>query len=151
MPSSPDPCTPVELGEHVIGAIDRFLEQRRAGSDKNRTDLKQRLLRMVQRVEPTFAFEALLWILETQTRYQHQLVAGELLQLAAMDCPLELNELLPRVLPRFNASANTVAFYIRDRFGKESVLAALQELESRHGGPVPAGSIMTMRYWMGAP
>jgi hypothetical protein len=142
--------SPCELGQAIVACIDRFLNQHPAGNNKNWIDLKARLLRWVKQVEPAFAFDGLLWILENHDRYQYQLVAGELLQLASLASSLSLDELFRRVLPTFEKSASSVPAYIRNVFGKVTVLRTLDELEKATADPRLIGKIQTMRYWMGA-
>jgi len=152
MPSDlPHVESPSELGQAVVACVDRFLNQHPLGNNKNWNDLKARLLRWVQGIEAALAFDGLLWILENYDRYQYQLVAGELMQRASLPNSLPLDELLRRLLPRFEESARTIPGYIRTVFGKEAVLFTLDGLEKVTADPRLVGKIKTMRYWMGVP
>jgi hypothetical protein len=147
----PLPTTAPELTQHLVAEVDLFFKQHPMGNDKNWNDLTARLLRWVQRMDTRLAFDGLLWVLEHQTRYQYQLLVGELLQRASVDCTIPLEELLGRVLPNFEESAHSVPLYLRRAFGKDGVLTTLQRIEDGGLGPALLGKVKTMRYWMDAP
>ena len=140
--------TAPEIGQHVLDCIDQFLEKHPAGNQKNWDDLKGRLLRWVQTLNPELAFSGLLWILETQTRYQYQLVAGELLDRASLKSSLPLTDLLGKIVPQFEESAHTVPTFLSKSFGRDSVVECLREMRRRPSSARTAGKIDTLLYWL---
>jgi hypothetical protein len=135
-----------EIGQHIVGCVDRFLDDP-AANTKEWEDLKTRLLNWVQRLDPDVAFAGLLWILENQSRYQHQLVAGELLDRASLHSPIPLPELLHRIAPQFNLSAETVPQFLSHEFGRDAVVKGLREM--REQSSVEHAGVRTMLYWLG--
>jgi hypothetical protein len=142
------PATPADVGRHICSSVDQFLGQHPHGNRKNWDDLRDRLLHWAQRLEPQTAFLGLVWVLENERRYQHQLMAAEILRRASLPCALTIGELLPRVLPRFEESAGAVPKYLADAFGKAEVLACLQTMAAGTGDPTLLGKIDTMRWWL---
>ena len=70
-------------------------------------------------MESEVAFDGLFQVLATETRYQYQWLAGDLLLRASIPCPLTLADFVMRVAPHFNSSANTVPKYLGVVFGEE--------------------------------
>lgn len=145
-PDWPTSGSPEELGKHIADCIEAFLGTN--PNTKNWNDLKDKLYQWISLIEPSLAFAALLWILETHTRYQYQLVAGELLDRASLPCKLTLPELMARVLPKFNASAKTVPQYLRRQFGRDALISCLEKLRETAEDPLLRGKITTMQYWL---
>jgi hypothetical protein len=145
----PTTGTAREIGRHILDCINRFLEQHPAGNERNWNDLKDRILRWGQELNPDVAFAGLLWILETQTRYQYQLVAGELLDRASLKSPLPLHDLLVRIIPHFEESAKTIPKYLSNSFGRDAVIESLQEMRCRPSTAAIESKVRTMLYWLG--
>ena len=150
-PDWPTSGTPEQLGQQIVDCIEAFLDRHSDRNARNSNDLKDKLLKWIRRVEPSLAFAALLWILETHTRYQYQLVAGELLDRASLPCPLTLAQLMARVLPKFEESAKTVPQFLRRQFGRDAVILCLERLRETADDPLLLGKIATMRWYMGRP
>src|SRR5262249_38103501 len=143
----PMPLTAVAVGQHIVDRINQFLEQPPAGMNtKNWLALKDRIFLSLQSLDANVVFFGLLWILETQTRYQYQLVAGELLCRTSLKSPLPLLDLLERIVPGFELSASTVPEYLAGTFGREAVMECLNKMQSI--SPENEAKIETIRYWL---
>jgi hypothetical protein len=140
--------TAPEIGQHVLDCIDQFLEKHSHKNRKNWEDLKDRLLRWVQSLDPDLAFSGLLWILETQTSYQYQLVTGELLDRASLKSSVPLPDLLEKIVPKFEESAHTVPKFLSKSFGRDPVVECLREMRRRTSSARTAGKIDTLLYWL---
>jgi hypothetical protein len=144
----PTTGSPAEIGGHVVSCVGSFLDCFPNGNAKNWDDLKNKLFRWVQHLDPDVVFAGLLWILENQSRYQYQLVAGELLDRASLKGDLSLSDLLGRILPNFEESANTVPKYLCNAFGHKAVGETLEKIALRPASKPIANKIKTMRWWI---
>jgi hypothetical protein len=144
----PKTGSPAEIGGHVVFCVGSFLDRFPNGNPKNWDELKEKLFRWVQHLDPNVAFAGLLWILENERRYQYQLVAGELLDRASLKGDVPLPELLGRILPHFEESANTVPKFLCGTFGQKAVGETLDEMAMRPASKQIADKIKTMQWWI---
>ncbi len=145
----PSTGTPQDIGQHIVHCVDQFLNRFPSGNAKNWDDLQNRLLRWVQNLDQDVAFSGLVWILENQTRYQYQLLAGELLNQAALKSPMPLPELLGRIVPTFELSAKTVPRFLSNLFGRDAVVECLREMRQRSSTQEDTTKVETMLFWLG--
>jgi hypothetical protein len=140
------PAEANEVARRILEAVDEFLNRRPLGNDKGWEELKSQLLAWVEAHDSNVAFSGLLWILETQSRYQYQLVAGEILDRASLAGNVALPDLLRRILPQFNASARTVPRWLCNTYGRSAVSQTLKEISSRSQPEELAGKVRSMLY-----
>jgi hypothetical protein len=145
----PTTGTAPEIGRHVLFCVNRFLEQHPSGNSKNWNDLKNSLFRWVQKLDPELGFSGLVWILKSQTRYQYQLVAGELLDRACLKGTVPLPELLEQIVPQFEESASTVPIYLANSFGKDTVVECLETFAQNSSSPQTRSKVKVLLYWLG--
>lgn len=142
--------SPEDVAHHVCKSFDAFVE-RAANREvpSNWDGLRDELCKWVFDVDTEVAFDGLLHILETRTRYQYQWLAGDLLLRATVPCRIGLDEFIARVLPGFNASAETVPKYLAKSFTEHRVLDTLRLLRSREIDAGRRARLDAMRYWLG--
>lgn len=115
------------------------------GWDGLRTDM----LSWVSSIQADVAFDGMLHVLESQSRYQYQLLAGEVLHRASIPCLLPLHDFIKRVAPQLDTSAKTVSEYLCSEFGSDEVLKKLRELRFEANDARFIAGIDSMRYHLG--
>ncbi len=142
--------TPGEVHRHVCAAFDEFERRRIEGVGPTHWGpLRADLVDWVRRVSPAIAFAGLVELLESESRYAYQDIAGEMLDKADIACQLSLEAFMRRVLPRWDLSAGTVARYVARVFGREQVLALMRELKESGVTWVGPGTLDGVRYHLG--
>lgn len=142
--------TPGEVHRHVCRSYDEFERRRFEGrGPTNSEPLRAELVSWVRGIEPAVAFAGLLEVLEAESRYVYQDIAGELLDAGGVPCPLTLAEFLRRVLPRWDLSAGTVPRYAARVFGHAAVLAHVLDLRAAGVDWTARGALDGMRYHLG--
>ncbi len=139
--------TAAEVGEHVCRSFERFSAD--GPSPLRWEDLRGCLLAWVAGLPPDEAFDGLMWILQHRGRYQEQWLAGDLLCRASLSCPLGPADFLERVTPNLDASADTVAQYAVQAFGRDAVLATLSNLLTSSSDAKRVATVNNLRYWLG--
>jgi hypothetical protein len=90
---------PEDVAHHVCKSFDDFAARATKREAPNNWDgLRDELCKWVFSVETDVAFDGLLHILETRTRYQCQWLAGDLLPRASVPCRIDLDEFIARAL-----------------------------------------------------
>jgi hypothetical protein len=139
--------TPGEVHRHVCAAFDEFERRAYAGAGPTSWNaLRANLVNWVRGIEPAAAFAGLLELLESETRYQYQDLAGELLDEGGIPCPLPLADFLRRVLPRWDLSAGTVPRYAARAFGREAVLGHVRDLQAAGASWPARGALSGLLY-----
>lgn len=142
--------SPFDVAHHLCTTFDDFAERAiRPDGPNNWNGLRDDLFAWISNLDTGVAFDGLFHVLETQTRYQYQWLAGDLLQRASIPCPLTLDDFITRVAPRFNASADTVPKYLGATFGKNAVLTRLRDLRSTENDSHWVSALDSMRYGLG--
>ena len=141
--------SPEEVGQTVCREFDAFI-----GSDPSNerwNELCQRLAAWFATVDESLAFAGMLWVIENSARYQHQELAGQLLEGGHVPLQIPLAQFIRRVAPRLNASAASVPRYVRDQVGPD---AALREVKAQLLAAVDENAksgLRTFSYWLGVP
>jgi hypothetical protein len=139
-----------EVHRHVCAAFDEFERRRFEGIGPNNWEqLRADLIAWVRDVDPATAFAGLLELLESESRYAYQNIAGELLDKGAIPCCLPLADFLRRVLPLWDLSAGTVPRYVARVFGREVVLRHVRELQALGVSWPARGALVGVRYHLG--
>jgi hypothetical protein len=141
---------PEDVAHHVCKSFDDFAARAtKREAPTTRDGLRDELCKWVFSVETDVAFDGLLHILETRTRYQYQWLAGDLLLRASVPCRIDLDEFIARVLPGFDASAETVPKYLAKSFSERRVLDSLRLFRSREADAGRRAGLDAMCYWLG--
>jgi hypothetical protein len=115
---------PKDVSVLIQKEIDSFLADEKANT-AGWNLLRERLFKFVLTLSVQDAFGGLILTCES-IRYQHQLLAGELLLRAEIECTMPLREALVRIIPNFNDSADSVPKYFGKCFGPELVIDELK-------------------------
>ncbi len=118
--------TPETVGKTLCNTFDAWIGIHRNNEDWE--EFRDHLFSWFEPIDQQLGFAGMLWVLEHSELYQHHLLAGELLTRAHTPAFLSLRDLLVRITPRVNASAETVPLYLAQQFGTEPVLESLREL-----------------------
>jgi hypothetical protein len=114
---------PAEIHRHVCQAFDTFVQHRIEGHGPPNWDVRRAdLAGWIRGLDASVAFAGLLSILESESRYQYQDLAGELLTRGGIPCPLALPEFMRRAFSLWNPSASSVPRYAAQVFGREVIL-----------------------------
>ena len=145
----PPPTDPAEIGCRVGASVDAFVNQHRPWDEAQWFLLKKELARRLRGLEPTIAFEALIWVTENRPELTQQQLAAELLRRMGRRCPLPRRDVVRRVASGFNLSARAIPAYLAGEFGRDAVLADLHELRDTPADPEAVVRIDGLRFWLG--
>ena len=109
----------------------------------------EHLVRLISKLPPNERLTPLLsvFIDPPANAYTAQEYAGQLLARLKPACPYAADELLSKVLPRWNLSVERLPLYLREVFGHEALLGSLERLAEEG---VDLQVLRTVRYWLRA-
>ena len=142
-----DEMTSEDIGNQLQQCLDGFLAA--APSDRRWNELRADLTRWTMSLPRSIAFEGMTWVLENREGYQEQWLAGDLLLRASLPCPLPMITFVQRILPRLNASADTVVKYMVVLYGREAVDEVVTRLRREAKGSEESSRLDTILYWSG--
>jgi hypothetical protein len=142
-------ATPDEVGRTVCREFDAFIENEPSTARWN--DLRQRLAAWFATIDESSAFAGMLWVIENSERYQHQELAGELLNRRQVPLQIPLAEFIRRVVPRLNASASSLPRYVREQVGVDGGLREVKAQLSAVEDEKAKAGLRSFSYWIGAP
>jgi len=138
-----------QLGEELCQEFDSFANAPSLRGRETPEAFIQRVYSTHLKGDERKAFEALLWILKTQTGYVYQNLAGTLLVQFEVPCRIGLDEFIEILLHNFNASANYTVNYIVKSFGEDKVKAKVRALRESDLTPKERRHVDSLRYWLG--
>lgn len=128
-------------GTAFLERLDRACE---TWGDVNPQEFAQ-LIRELQRFPPAEQFDLLAQAF-VEDNYLKQEYAGRILTQLNPPCARSIDDLLPRLLPGWNLSVEQLPRYLAGAFGRQTVLTALDEIDS---SSAPGSSkTKTVRYWL---
>jgi hypothetical protein len=142
--------SPTDIHRHVCQAIDDFVQRQvEERGSQNWDSLRADLSLWVRGLESSIAFAGLLSVLESESRYQYQDIAGEVLTNADIPCPLALPEFMQRAFSSWNQSAGAVPRYAAHAFGREAILDCVRDLMASKTGGISRSKMEAVLYWLG--
>ena len=111
--------------------------------------LLDRLERWFGELDESDAFHGMLLLLQRRSRYQHQLVAGELLCRRRVPILIHPDEFIRSVATSIDASANTVGHYLGQQLGRTAAVDKLRTIRNEESHPDILSGIDHLRYMLG--
>lgn len=138
---------PDEVASHIANSVDVFLGGN--PSSPGWEELLDTLERWFLTLDSSCAFLGALLLLKGRNRYQHHLVAGELMLRRGDPMPISFEEFISAVAPTVETSADTVGRYIEQQFGRSNAVEKLRTLKTNATNPDVHAGIDAFRYWLG--
>lgn len=139
--------SPETVAQTLADAVDEFLDSDPTTNGWN--SLLDRLERWYGELDEPDVFHGMLLLLQRRSRFQHQLVAGELLCRRQVPILLPQDEFIRRVATSVDASANTVGHYVGQQIGRTAAVDMLRTIRNETSHPDILSGIDHLRYILG--